>query len=324
VTGVAAADDRLAVSIDGDGTALAADHLLLATGNRVARPAWAPDDPRLIADPWRPGALGGIGPEDPVTIVGSGLTAIDVVLSLAEHGHRGPVVLVSSHGLLPAVHARGVLPGRPPSIAPGDPGSDRVRSLVRAMRVAAREADDWRQVVDGMRPVTVPLWRGLDHGERRRALRRLDRRWDTHRHRMAPEIADRLDALRAAGRLSIRRGRVTTIRPAPHALLVTIAHGGERATTSAGAVVLCTGPSPDPRVDPLLATLIADGTARRHPLGIGLDVEPDGVLRRADGRPWPAVRALGSLRKGAEWEATAVPELRLHAREAAAALLEGG
>jgi len=46
-------------------------------------------------------------------------------------------------------------------------------------------------------------------------------------------------------------------------------------------------------------------------------------VRGADGAPRPTIRALGSLRKGAAWEATAVPELRIHARDAADAILGG-
>ncbi|MCY7418295.1 MAG: hypothetical protein LH650_07340, partial [Chloroflexi bacterium] len=45
-------------------------------------------------------------------------------------------------------------------------------------------------------------------------------------------------------------------------------------------------------------------------------------LRRPDGAPQPGLWAIGSLRKGAEWESTAVPELRLHARDVAAAILD--
>lgn len=37
--------------------------------------------------------------ESPVVLVGTGLTAVDMLLRLREKGHRGPVTMVSRHGL---------------------------------------------------------------------------------------------------------------------------------------------------------------------------------------------------------------------------------
>jgi uncharacterized NAD(P)/FAD-binding protein YdhS len=56
-------------------------------------------------------------------------------------------------------------------------------------------------------------------------------------------------------------------------------------------------------------------------VGLGLDVDDMGHARRPDGAVHPDVWTVGSLRKGAEWESTAVPDLRLHARDIAAALI---
>lgn len=305
-----------------DGAEHLVDHVLLATGHGPAQPGW-PADPRVVADPWAPDALRAIPPDAPVTIVGSGLTAIDVVLALDADGHRGPVRLVSRHGLLPAVHAAGPLAPRPSAVAPGTAEAATIRGIVRALRADAAAADDARATVDALRPVTVALWAGLGDAERRRFLRHALRPWETVRHRMAPEVAERIAALRAAGRVTLGRGRIVAIAPGPDGVSVTCRADGRAETHVAGAVVRATGPSPDPRGDPLLARLIAEGVARVHPLGLGLDVEEDGRVRAADARPWPGIRALGSLRKGAAWECTAVPELRIHARDAAAAILDG-
>ena len=57
--------------------------------------------------------------------------------------------------------------------------------------------------------------------------------------------------------------------------------------------------------------------------GLGLDVDETGRARRPDGTVHAHVWTVGSLRKGAEWESTAVPELRLHAAAIAAALSPG-
>ncbi len=61
----------------------------------------------FVADPYPLRAtLRQIGPDDPVTVLGCGLTAVDVVLGLARTGHTGPIAMVSRSGLLPGVRQR--------------------------------------------------------------------------------------------------------------------------------------------------------------------------------------------------------------------------
>ncbi|MBX3031113.1 MAG: FAD/NAD(P)-binding protein [Chloroflexi bacterium] len=317
---VATIDPRAsAVTLD-DGRTLDADALVLATGHALTRPGWLPDTPAVIVDPWAPGALDPIDLDERVVIVGSGLTAVDVSLSLVDRGHRATMTMTSSHGLLPMPHLERVLPTRPPVIAPGSPDSASVRGLVRALRADAATADDWRQTIDGARPATVAVWRGLPESEQRRALRHVGRLWEVRRHRMAPQVAARIEALRAAGRLAVRRGRVTGVTERDGALRVTLGRDG--AVLPADRVIMCIGPSADPAREPVLADAIRQGVLAPHPLGMGLAVDAAGRACDAGGRAtWP-VWAVGSLRKGAEWESTAVPELRLHAAALATAIGE--
>ena len=90
--------------------------------------------------------------------------------------------------------------------------------------------------------------------------------------------------------------------------------GGSRQTLGVSSIIDCTGPGPDPSLgSPLVARLMADGLARLHPSGIGLDVDqhgrtPDGVGSTGD----RSTRWVGAG-KGAEFEATAVPEIRRQA-----------
>jgi len=58
-------------------------------------------DDHCISGPWAPGAIERIEPTATVTLLGTGLTAIDAVLALEDKGQRGPVHAISRHGLLP-------------------------------------------------------------------------------------------------------------------------------------------------------------------------------------------------------------------------------
>jgi uncharacterized NAD(P)/FAD-binding protein YdhS len=187
----------------------------------------------------------------------------------------------------------------PPSVPSLDDCAT-LRDVVRAVRAAAGEAGDWRLVVDGLRPLLDQLWTALTPGEQDAFLRHLARPWECHRHRMAPEIATRVAGLRAAGLLEIRAGGVAAW-PGP--------------AEGYAAVVNCAGPGRLPgAAGPLVGGLLAAGLARVGPHGLGLDIDGSGRLVGAGGRPHDRLWVIGALRRGAQWETTAVPEIRAQAR----------
>ena len=97
----------------------------------------------------------------------------------------------------------------------------------------------------------------------------------------------------------------------------TVVAGGVARHIGVDAVVVCTGPSGDPRRDPFLARLIDSGLVTTHPLGIGIAVDDRGRALGADGTADPHLWTIGTLRRGADWESTAVPDLRVQARDLA-------
>jgi uncharacterized NAD(P)/FAD-binding protein YdhS len=72
--------------------------------------------------------------------------------------------------------------------------------------------------------------------------------------------------------------------------------------------------------DPLIANPLKDGLALADPIGLGLELTDDYELVDACGQSHPEISLVGSLLKGRFWEATAVPELRVHAARLAARL----
>jgi uncharacterized NAD(P)/FAD-binding protein YdhS len=300
-----------------DGRVVSGAAVVLALG--VGRPAplrldgREPEGDRYVGDPWRPGALDGVGTDGPVLCVGSGLTAVDVVLTLADRGIAGPVTLLSRRGLLPAAHA---VPRSPASTHTTPPIASTARGLLRAVRrdldETAAAGGDWRSVVDGLRPHTVRLWQGLSAEERCRLLRHAGRHWDAARHRMAPEVAATIDGLRRTGALHITRGRVVAVCDEGTGLRVFTRHAGRVVHHRAGHVVNCTGPSADVTAagHGLIDRLLATGQARTDPLRLGLDVDDDGRVRDRAGLASRQLYAVGPLRRGHLWESTAVPEIR--------------
>jgi len=74
--------------------------------------------------------------------------------------------------------------------------------------------------------------------------------------------------------------------------------------------------------DPLQQAMMASGLAVADRLGLGWRTGPHGALIDADGRSARHLFYLGPMLRAAHWEATAVAELRLHAQQLAAALVQ--
>jgi uncharacterized NAD(P)/FAD-binding protein YdhS len=80
-----------------------------------------------------------------------------------------------------------------------------------------------------------------------------------------------------------------------------------------GAVINCTGPCVDVRRtrDPLIRCLLESGVARPGPLNLGLETGVGGCLPGTNDALW----VVGPLRKGRQWETTAIPDIRTQAAE---------
>src|SRR5262249_35826518 len=154
-------------------------------------------------------ALDGIGPRDTVGLIGTGLTMVDVVLDLRSRGHQGAITALSRRGLMPVPH-RNVEAYTP--FVPADCPPKRISELLavvrREVRSAAERGIDWRSVIDALRTQIDTLWRNLPFQERKRFLRHARPYWEVHRHRVAPVVADEIDALLRSGSLSVIAGKI--------------------------------------------------------------------------------------------------------------------
>jgi uncharacterized NAD(P)/FAD-binding protein YdhS len=279
------------------------------------------EDPRFIADPWKPKALDAVAADRPVVVIGTGLTMVDVALDLASRGHTGGMTAISRRGLLPQPHRHGTSPPSyghlPPDLVATEPtASNYLRAVRRHVRRLAKEGIDWREVVASLRPVTPRLWRALPDAEKARFLRHLRPYWEVHRHRVAPELWAALQELMASGKLEVVAGRLTSITAAKDSIDVSFGRrNAALETRNVAAVINCTGPESDVRRlrDPLITDLLSRGLATCDASGLGVRVDDAYRVIRSSGAPSPVVSLTGPLLRGEFWEATAVPELRVHA-----------
>ena len=156
------------------------DAAVLALGALPPRPlagvgAAALASGRYVVDPWP--LLAAPPAEAPahVAVIGLGLTAADVVLELAARWPGARFTAISRHGLLPEPHLRTTaLPsGDSAELVEAMQDAPEIRRWLRLLREAIAQEDDWRSVIDSLRPHTPALWAALPIEQRARFQRGL-------------------------------------------------------------------------------------------------------------------------------------------------------
>lgn len=305
-----------------DGGAVTADLVALATGNDLPPPI-APHHARKLRaricdNPW---AEHVVEKDQDVLILGSGLTAIDAVISLKDRGHAARIHLLSRHGLLPQRHVE-PLPSQPLP----RPFPKTILGLLRAMRDQLGRAPEparWQGLMDAMRPHWPGIWLSLPPHEKKRFLRHGVTQWNIHRHRLAPRVGEYLGHSLSRN-LHIVKGRLRHLKPMESGMIATIARGAHVTELRVGHVINCTGPNPNPEKthDHLIENLVASRLARGTDAGVGLDVDAKNRVLDKSGIAQPSLLAMGALTRGHWWEITAIPEIAHQAQVMSGAIME--
>jgi uncharacterized NAD(P)/FAD-binding protein YdhS len=313
--------------VTSDGDTDDVSHVVLSLGNLPPRdplPGRHPffRSPRYVPLVWKRGAME-ISSEDDVLLIGTGLTAVDVILSLEAAGHRGKYFVTSRGGRWPQAHG----PGKPhrdflkDRSLPGD-----IRSSMRLVREEIARADgegsNWRPVIDSLRPYTQKLWKNLSLPERRRFLRHVRPFWESHRHRMPASSWETLERLRTEGRLELIPGRLQDFVEDESGVTAVLQTKRSRSIENLHVqkVFNCIGPESNFRQhfnDPLLINLLARGVLHPDPLFLGLEATDDLEPVGAKSRVYEQISLIGPPLRGMLWETTAIPEIRTQAAQIA-------
>ncbi|MFN6483293.1 MULTISPECIES: FAD/NAD(P)-binding protein [unclassified Nostoc] len=308
-----------------------ADKIVLALGNAPSAPPGSQpsedNDTPYLRHAWSAEALAELEPDAPVLLIGTGLTMVDMVVSLHDRNHRGKIYAVSRRGLSPLPHQS----TKPyPAFLTPDTAPKTVRGLLRRIRsevqTAAVQGYNWRSVIDSLRPITQQLWQQLPRVEQKRLLRHVTPYWDVHRHRIAPKIGKIVQAMLDSGQLTITAGRIQGYQAAVDAVAVTVRQRQTQRNQvlQVSRVVNCTGVQANYQrsPQPLIANLRTQGLIRPNDIGLGLDTTPDGAVLDAQSKRSSLLYTLGTPRKGNLWETIAVPELREQAQALATTVLQ--
>lgn len=293
------------------GRTLKVDACILAIGNVMQSSLGSRFPSTIFRTPFESESYADLPSRERMLIIGSGLTAVDVIIEAEARGFTGSYTVLSRHGRFPRPHED--VPSTEHANLPEDwerRGS--VRALVSMIRAEGRRLGSSQPVFEAMRSKIQSMWRNFSQMERRRFLRHVRPFWDNHRHRIPPEHAALLSQLQSSNRLDLIAGRVVKWHDTTTTITTTIAKRGAAGDTSEerfDVAFLCIGPEGDLRKveSPLVKNLIKRNLISPGPLKLGATSE----------RNTPRLWVLGPLQREDRWEITAVRELREEAKRVA-------
>ncbi len=329
VIGIARAAGGAALGAEfADRAPIFGEALILALGSpSVPVPSWAEklrghaafrQDPRDLPE--------SLTAEHSVLIVGNGLTMADAASALSRHPERVPTLhTISRRGVLPRTQTTFHTDAMRGSGETLLSAAHSLQRLLRACRDLAREVEklggDWREAIAFIRGLVPALWRRMPEAERRRFVRHLQVHWETFRHRLPPQLSERLENLRRSGKLQIRAGRIQEIVVVDRRLRVDWRPRGSAATEQlmVDMVVNATGPnySIQRSADPLIVSLRDSGLVSTDPLQLGIRTAPFGACLDVHGRASERLFYLGPMLRADHLDATAAAELTGHAERLA-------
>lgn len=320
---------NLKVSLS-NGDSISANSILLATGNQppAALPSGAPlaFDRRFCTDPWNTEFFDRLPPNgSEIVILGTGLTMVDVIVTLDTLGWEGQVTAVSRNGMLPQSHFRGIAY---PDFLPENHESLGLNGLVELIRQQgqqlARISQNPAIAIDKLRPYTQKIWRGLSIDEKTTFLRDYSAQWNVVRHRIAQSIhrllTDRFDA----GTLRVVSGTIESLASNERSIDVHYRTGaGDEQLLSGDFVINCTGPQSrfSNSNSELFRNLLGRGMAADD-MDMGVRVDENFAVLDEQNEPLGQIFAIGPPLKGTLWETTAVPELRSQAMRVSQIMLD--
>ncbi|MCS5708523.1 FAD/NAD(P)-binding protein [Candidatus Berkiella cookevillensis] len=305
---------------------LIADKLILAIGNpkpiNVLKNYGLEQHKNYLIDPWSFNQIKAIPTTAPIVIIGTGLTAIDILLSLQNQKHAGKIYLLSRHSLLPKVH-------EPYTPLPAQILSDHFKTPKHALAYIRHKIKsenlNWRAVVDSLRPITQNIWLQWNHDDRVKFMRHLKSFWEVHRHRIAPQVNATLQAMLSSGQAQVINAKLSAITQSTNNFKLSLNKKHDKASIliDAGYIINSTGPNYLSLYDTaLFQSLVQQNLITWDPLKLGFAVDNDFQLLSTSGIASKNLFAAGPLCKALLWEITAVPDIRIQIKKLANVLID--
>jgi uncharacterized NAD(P)/FAD-binding protein YdhS len=308
------------------------DYLILATGNEL------PGNPSLEnndffksnlyqQNPWRID-FSRINREEPILILGNGLTMVDTVIELRENGFLQKIVSVSPNGfnILPHRNFNFQYKGPLNEISESQSLLDLVQMIRKELKRLKSFGISAEPLIDILRPKTQKIWQNFTEAEKRLFMKKLRHLWGVARHRIPFVSYDFIQKERIENKLQITAGKLIDLRKENNSVTAEILDKKSNTIfkSSFSIVINCTGPETniDRTQNELLRQLKSDGMIKQDELKLGLQVNDLFQILDREGNTHEKMYAIGNLLKGKLWESTAINELRGQASQIALQIIK--
>ncbi len=265
-----------------------------------------------ITNPWDFERIKKIPNDKDIIIIGSGLTTVDLLLTLKQNKHEGKINILSRHGFLPKAHKQ----FKPLPVQHNIDNFSTVLKALTYFKSQLKENTNWRALIDSIRPITQTIWQNWPHKEKERFIKHLRAYWDIHRHRIAPEIMQIIKASIASNQTTVSAGcitNVTYLKNLSNTFELSFINKYSKQTQKLNSdyIINATGPNYISYLDhPLIQSIIEQDLTCWDKFKLGFHVNVDSLLVNAQGDTSSNLYAIGPLTKSMFWEIIAVPDIR--------------
>jgi uncharacterized NAD(P)/FAD-binding protein YdhS len=254
-----------------------------------------------------------VGNED-ILLVGSGLTAVDIVLGLILRKFQGKVTILSRRGRFPLPHDLSH-----PAFQFPEPEIQHPRKMLLWIRKLIRKNSTvpWMAVLDGLRPYTQKIWLNWTLDEKKYFLKKIRPYWEIARHRIPAKSSALLNNMINTGQLALKKGHIIDATTTDSGINITYRTEHNDVSQVFHKVINCTGPESNYRKVrfPIISDFIMRGKVKTDELGLGIECTHEGRIINKQGQIEEGLWCIGPMRKSVLWETTALRELREQASE---------
>ena len=324
-----------------DGQRLLAHKIILATGNEAPSvpPSFATaavaQHPGWVANPWLDWStqLTGANRDHDVVLLGTGLTAVDIMLTLLRQNWRGSITAVSRNALLPLPHfaaderMQGTEDWPPEGVELTGLTLQELLGLfsVHAARVKTAGGHPSR-LLGKIGPQVTHIWRNFDLADKKLFVSRYATRFKILRQLIAPSLHAELQQALASKKIAVIGSSVLSVEADKAQLCVQIQDAPAPLPARmlrADMVVNCLGPNVRmaDTTSRILRNLLDKQLIEPDDMNMGIRVDTSLRALVHGQQVSPLVLAIGPLLRGTFWDSIALPNLRLQAVEVAQTIL---